>query len=140
MKLLALETATEACSAAIWVEGAVLERYELAPRRHAALILPMVEAVLAEAGLAMSRLDAIAVGCGPGAFTGVRIAIGIAQGLAFAVDAPVAPISTLATLVSLGRLDLSRSISEIVSLEDVAIGIDKLERQEGNPIRILVRP
>lgn len=98
MKLLALETATEACSAAIWAEGAVLERYELAPRRHAALILPMVEAVLAEAGLAMSQLDAIAVGCGPGAFTGVRIAIGIAQGLAFAVDAPVAPISTLATL------------------------------------------
>ncbi|MFO7640343.1 MAG: tRNA (adenosine(37)-N6)-threonylcarbamoyltransferase complex dimerization subunit type 1 TsaB, partial [Candidatus Competibacteraceae bacterium] len=51
MKLLALETATDACSAAVWVDGAVLERYELAPRRHAALILPMSEAVLAEAGL-----------------------------------------------------------------------------------------
>ena len=98
MKLLALETATEACSAAIWVDGAVLERYEIAPRRHAALILPMVEAILAEAGLTMNQLDAIAVGRGPGAFTGVRIAIGIAQGLAFAGDLPVVPISTLAAL------------------------------------------
>lgn len=98
MKLLALETATEACSAAVWIDGAVLERYEVAPRRHAALILPMLEAVLSEAGLSMKHLDAIAVGRGPGAFTGVRIAIGIAQGIAFAADLPVAPISTLAAL------------------------------------------
>ncbi|MBL8249091.1 MAG: tRNA (adenosine(37)-N6)-threonylcarbamoyltransferase complex dimerization subunit type 1 TsaB, partial [Candidatus Competibacter sp.] len=78
MKLLALDTATEACSAAVWVDGAVLERYELAPCRHAALILPMIEAVLAEAGLTPLQLDAIAFGRGPGAFTGVRIAVGIA--------------------------------------------------------------
>ena len=98
MKLLALDTATEACSAALWDDGAVLERYQLAPRRHAALILPMLDAVLAEAGLTVAQLDAIAVGCGPGAFTGVRIAISIAQGVAFAADLPVAPMSTLATL------------------------------------------
>ncbi len=98
MKLLALDTATEACSAAIWIDGVVLERYELAPRRHAALILPMLESVLAEAGLRIAQLDAIAVGCGPGAFTGLRIAISIAQGIAFAADLPVAPISTLAAL------------------------------------------
>ena len=98
MKLLALDTATEACSAAVWVDGAVLERYELAPRRHAALILPMIEAVLADAGLSPLQLDAIAFGRGPGAFTGVRIAVGIAQGVAFAADLPVIPISTLAAL------------------------------------------
>ena len=98
MKLLALETATEACSAAVWVDGAVLERYELAPRRHAALILPMSEAVLAEAGLTLSQLDAVAFGRGPGAFTGVRVAVGIAQSIAFAADLPVIPISTLAAL------------------------------------------
>lgn len=98
MKLLALDTATEACSAAVWVDGAVLERYEFAPRRHAALILPMIDAVLSEAGLSVKQLDAIAVGRGPGAFTGVRIAIGIAQGIAFAADLPVAPMSTLAAL------------------------------------------
>jgi tRNA threonylcarbamoyladenosine biosynthesis protein TsaB len=98
VKLLALETATEACSAAVWVDGAMFERYELAPRRHAALILPMIEAVLAEAGLTIHQLDALAVGRGPGAFTGVRIAMGIVQGMGFASDLPVAPISTLAAL------------------------------------------
>lgn len=98
MKLLALDTATEACSAAVLVEGAVLERYELAPRRHAALILPMIEAVLAEAGVAPTELDAVAFGRGPGAFTGVRVAVGIAQGIALAADLPVAPVSTLAAL------------------------------------------
>ena len=98
MKLLALDTATEACSAALWIDGTVLERYQLAPRRHAALILPMLDAVLVEAGLTVAQLDAIAVGCGPGAFTGVRIAISIAQGIAFAADLPVVPISTLAAL------------------------------------------
>ncbi len=98
MKLLALETATEACSAAVWVDGAIVERYEIAPRRHAALIVPMVEAVLAEAGVTLQQLDGIAVGRGPGAFTGVRIAISVAQGLAFAADLPVAPVSTLAAL------------------------------------------
>ncbi|TVR60741.1 MAG: tRNA (adenosine(37)-N6)-threonylcarbamoyltransferase complex dimerization subunit type 1 TsaB [Candidatus Competibacteraceae bacterium] len=98
MKLLALETATEACSAAVWVDGAVLERYELAPRRHAALILPMSEAVLAEAGLSVCQLDAVAFGRGPGAFTGVRVAVGIVQSIAFAADLPVIPISTLAAL------------------------------------------
>ena len=98
MKLLALDTATEACSAAVWVDGAVLERYEWAPRRHATLILPMIESVLAESGLTVMQLDAIAVGRGPGAFTGVRIAVGIAQGIAFAADLPVAPVSTLAAL------------------------------------------
>lgn len=98
MKLLALDTATDACSAAVWVEGAVLERCERAPRRHAALILPMIETVLAEAGLEVTQLDAIAFGRGPGAFTGVRIAVGIVQGIAFAADLPVVPVSTLAAL------------------------------------------
>ncbi len=98
VRLLALDTSTDACSAAVLVNGTVLERYAIAPRRHAALILPMIEAVLAEAELTPTQLDAIAFGRGPGAFTGVRIATGIAQGLAFAADIPVAPISTLAAL------------------------------------------
>lgn len=98
MKLLALDTSTDACSAAVLVEGAVMESYELAPRRHAALILPMIETVLAEAGIGVVQLDAIAFGRGPGAFTGVRVAAGIAQGIAFAADLPVVPISTLAAL------------------------------------------
>jgi tRNA threonylcarbamoyladenosine biosynthesis protein TsaB len=98
MKLLAFETATEACSVALWIDGDVRERFELAPRRHAELALPWAEMLLAEAGLAKSQLDAIAVGRGPGAFTGVRLAVAIAQGIALALERPVLPVSTLAAL------------------------------------------
>ena len=80
MKILALDTATEACSAALLSGGSVYERHEIAPRRHAELILPMVDGVLAEAGLSLSDVDAIAFGRGPGAFTGIRIAAGVTQG------------------------------------------------------------
>ena len=98
MKLLAFETATEACSVAVWIDGVMRERFEIAPRRHAELALPWAEQLLAEAGIAKSQLDAIAVGRGPGAFTGVRLAIAIAQGIALALDRPVVPVSTLAAL------------------------------------------
>jgi len=102
MRLLAIETATEACTVALWVDGAVRERFEVAPRRHAELVLPMADALLAEAGIGKRQLDAIAVGRGPGAFTGIRLAIAIAQGLALALDRPVLPVSTLAVLAQGG--------------------------------------
>lgn len=98
MRLLAFETSTEACSVAVYVDGQVHERFEVAPRRHTELALPWAEALLAEAGIARSQLDAIAVGRGPGAFTGVRLAIAVAQGIALALDLPVVPVSTLAAL------------------------------------------
>ena len=98
MNLLAFELSTEACSVALHVEGRVLERFEIAPRRHAALALPWAEALLDEAGLKRSQLDAIALGRGPGAFTGVRLAIAIAQGIALALDRPLLPVSTLQAL------------------------------------------
>lgn len=98
MRLLAFETATEACSVAISVDGRVLERFEIAPRRHAELALPWAEALLAEAGVTRSQLDAIAISRGPGAFTGVRLGIGVAQGIALALDRPVIAVSTLAVL------------------------------------------
>ncbi len=98
MKILSLETATEACSAALYLDGEVVERYQLAPQQHNKLILPMIESLLAEAGLALRQMDALAFGRGPGSFTGVRIAAGVVQGLAFGADLPVASVSTLAAM------------------------------------------
>lgn len=98
MKILALDTATEACSAALLIDGEVTERYRLAPREHNRIILPMIQELLADSDCSLSMIDAIGFGCGPGSFTGIRIATGVVQGLALGLDIPVAPISTLAAL------------------------------------------
>ncbi|HCW91864.1 MAG TPA: tRNA (adenosine(37)-N6)-threonylcarbamoyltransferase complex dimerization subunit type 1 TsaB, partial [Marinobacter sp.] len=89
MKLLAVDTTSRGCSAALFIDGQVTERFELAPRGHTRLLMPMVRALLAEAGLAVSDLDALGFACGPGSFTGLRIATGVIQGLAWGAGLPV---------------------------------------------------
>ena len=98
MKILAIDTATEGCSAALLWNDAVLTREQVAPQAHTRLILPMVSELLAEAGASLSGLDAIAFGRGPGSFTGVRIGIGAAQGLAYGAGVPLIGVSTLQML------------------------------------------
>ena len=97
-KILALDTSTDACSVALEIDGSRSELFKVIPRRHTHELLPMVEEILGEAGLSVSQLDAIAFGRGPGSFAGIRIATGVAQGLAYAADLPVVPVSSLAAL------------------------------------------
>ncbi len=113
MNLLAIETSTEACSAAVLRDGELFARCEMAPRRHAELLLPMCEALLEEAGLRRAELDAVAVGRGPGAFTGVRLAIAAAQGIALGLDKPVLPISSLQALAAQAPTDDSAILAVI---------------------------
>ncbi len=95
MKILAIDTATEACSAALTIDGEIIADYKIAPREHSRFILKMIEKLLEKANISIAEIDAIAFGRGPGSFMGVRIAAGVVQGIAFAHDIPVIPISTL---------------------------------------------
>lgn len=98
MITLSLDTSTESCSAALLYNNEHVVRYQVAPRQHSRLILPMIDELFAEAQLALSQLDFIAFACGPGAFTGVRLAAAVTQGIAYAHDLPVVAVSSLAAL------------------------------------------
>ncbi len=98
MRLLAFDTSTEYLSLALFLDGEIIARETHAGIRHSELILPMLEALMAEAGVALTSLDGIAFGQGPGTFTGIRIGCGVAQGLAFGADLPVVGIASLLAL------------------------------------------
>lgn len=98
MRLIAFDTATEWCTAALWLDGELSWRESRAGQRHSDLLVPMVMELLAEAGLGLGQLDGLAYGMGPGSFTGLRIACGVAQGLALGSGLPVLGVSTLEAL------------------------------------------
>lgn len=96
MKLLAFDTSSTACSVALSNNGKVISQHEIAPMQQAKMILPLIKQLLKSENLTINQLDAIAFGCGPGSFTGVRIAVSVAQGLAYATQKPLISISSLA--------------------------------------------
>ncbi len=98
MKLLAIDTATEALSAALWLDGEIIERYSVVIREHAAKLPLLVPALLADAGLSLQQLDGLVCGIGPGSFAGVRIGVSYVKGLALGLDLPVVGVSSLAML------------------------------------------
>lgn len=118
MNFIAIETSTEACSVALVHGDVVIERSEVAPRRHAELVLPMADALLAEAGLTRGALQGVAVGRGPGAFTGVRLGVSLAQGMAMALDVPVVTVSSLHALA----LEAPDDGAPVLSVIDARMG------------------
>lgn len=116
MKILALDTSTELCSAALWLDGELLVREELAGQRHSELILSMVQGLLVEAGADLKSLDGIAFGEGPGSFTGLRIGCGVAQGLAFGADLQVAGVCTLLAMAE------ASGATRVISCLDARMG------------------
>lgn len=114
--LLALDTSTEACSVALWHKGEKTHLDELAQRTHTKRILPMVDELLANSGINLKQVDALAFGRGPGSFTGVRVGAGIAQGLAFGADLPVIAVSNLTAM--------AQAAFELHQVENVVAAID----------------
>ena len=116
LTLLALDTSTEACSVALFHRGEKTHINELAQRTHTKRILPMIDEILANSGLGLNQVDALAFGRGPGSFTGVRVGAGIAQGLAFCADLPVIPVSNLTAM--------AQAAFELPQAENVVAAID----------------
>jgi tRNA threonylcarbamoyladenosine biosynthesis protein TsaB len=128
-RYLAVDTATEACSVAIAVDGAVHERFEPMQREHTQRLLPMIQAILAEAGTSVAQLDGIACGIGPGSFAGLRIGLGVVKGLALARDLPVAGVSSLAMLAQRALREPQDHVAAIIDarMNEVYFGAYRLD-------------
>lgn len=131
MKLLAVETAFEACSVALSLDGERRHRFETAPRGHARLLLPWVEALLSETGVSLADLDAVAFSCGPGSFTSLRIGISVVQGLAWGADLPVVPVSSLQATAQVAARDGVRRALVAMDARMNEVYAGRFERLDG---------
>ena len=132
MKLLAIETATESCSAALLINDDVITVSEIAPRRHNEIILSMCEQVLSQGQVELSQLDAIAFGRGPGAFTGLRLAASVTQGIALVHDLPVVPVSSLAAMAQAAyQIKQAKQVLSCIDarMHEVYIGLFQLNQE-----------
>lgn len=114
MNILAFDTSFSACSVALQQDDRVTFLHQMAPMQHTRLILPMIQELLSAAALSPSELDAIAYGCGPGSFTGIRIANSVAQGIGFGAQIPLFPVSSLAAMAQTCLTDLTNQISRLL--------------------------
>lgn len=114
--ILALDTATEACSVALHHAGHITSLHELSPRTHTQRILPMIDELLQQAGIMLNQVDYLAFGRGPGSFTGVRVGVGVAQGLAMGADLPVVGVSNLLAMAEQAYQELGAT--EVIALID----------------------
>ncbi|PCH94308.1 MAG: tRNA (adenosine(37)-N6)-threonylcarbamoyltransferase complex dimerization subunit type 1 TsaB [Gammaproteobacteria bacterium] len=124
MNYLAIDASTEACSVALKVNDKVYSRYDLCPQSHSLQLLPMVDEVLKEAGIKLSQCDGLIFGRGPGSFTGVRIGVGVAQGLAFAAELPVVGVSSLQTMAQLAFAQgkVKHQQAQVLAMIDARMG------------------
>ncbi len=137
MNLLAFDTSSLACTAAAVAGGAVFVRYEEREREHTKLLLPMIRAVLSEAGLVPKALDAVVLGNGPGSFIGMRIAASVAEGLAFAAGLDVVPVSSLAAVARrAGRPGDTVAVTQDAHMGEVYFGLYRLA-EDGFPVALL---
>jgi tRNA threonylcarbamoyladenosine biosynthesis protein TsaB len=113
---LAIDASTEACSVALQVNNKVYSRYELCPQSHSLRLLPMIDSVLAEANVTLSALNGLIFGQGPGSFTGVRIGVGVAQGLAFSANLPVVGVSSLQAMAQQAYIEFGEE--QVISAID----------------------
>lgn len=125
LAILAIDAATEACSVALMYQGKLFHQFEVCPQQHSVKILPMVDKVLTDAGVSLAKLDGLAFGCGPGSFTGVRIGVGVAQGLAFGADLPMIPVSSLQAMAQgVWRLNLQQDPANHSDINSIHVAID----------------
>ena len=136
-RILALDTSSEACSVALLDQGQLSEDFRMAPREHTRLLLPMVDGLLQQAQLKLSDLDALAFGCGPGSFTGLRIAAGMVQGLAWGADLPVVAVSTPAAMAYDAAQSLATSQILVLidaRMDEVYAGLYEIQGESVTPL------
>jgi len=133
LTLLALDASTEACSVALLHNHQIISEFQLCPQSHSLILLPMVDQILQQAEITLAQLDGLVFGQGPGSFTGVRIGIGVAQGLAFAANLPLVGVSTLQALAQ-GGYQQSGATTVIAAIDarmsEVYSGIYQLNEQQ----------
>lgn len=118
MKWLAIDASTATASVALLCGEVLLHKEQASQKMHAQFLLPMIDALMVEAGVPLNQLDAIVFGCGPGSFTGLRIACSIAKGLAYAHDLDLIPVSSLASIAWIARQQVTFAHSPILAVLD----------------------